>query len=297
MGTTQGHSHPQQATENTTGPVGDPDVSARHAPEGTSRLPATAGRTLIVVPCYNEEHRLNTLAFQEFLATCKGIGLCFVDDGSRDLTARVLNSIRDAAPHAAEVVVLPNNVGKAEAVRRGVAHCLEREEASHVGFWDADLATPLNEIPRFLREFELRPELQLVCGSRVLRMGADISRSPLRHYTGRFFATAASVTLRLPFYDTQCGAKILTSGLAARVFGQPFLSPWLFDVELIARIVALEGREEAQQVILEVPLSTWVDPGGSKVGIFDFARAPLQLVRIYSKYRKSLSRTTSLAGR
>ena len=109
-----------------------------------------------------------------------------------------------------------------------------------VGFFDADLATPLGAIDDFLAVLRDRPEVEFVLGSRVMLMGRDIRRKATRHYFGRVFATAVSHALDLPVYDTQCGAKILRANAAtATLFDPPFRSPWIFDVELIARYLRL----------------------------------------------------------
>ena len=88
-----------------------------------------------------------------------------------------------------------------------------------------------------------RPELVGVFGSRIRRLGAAITRDPLRHYFGRVFATLASMVLDLAVYDTQCGAKLFrVNDDLRRAFGHVSLR-WIFDVELLARIAAGRRRE------------------------------------------------------
>src|SRR4030095_15183015 len=101
-----------------------------------------------------------------------------------------------------------------------------------VGFFDADLAAPLDAIDDFLALLRLRPSVEFVLGSRVGLMARDIRRKAMRHYLGRVFATAVSHALDLPVYDTQCGAKILRVNAAtASLFDTAFRSTWIFHRE------------------------------------------------------------------
>src|SRR5207302_9987714 len=134
-----------------------------------------------------------------------------------------------------------------------------------VGFWDADLATPLSELPGFLTIMRDRPEIAMVFGARVRLLGRQISRRPSRHYFGRVGATLISSTLGLAVYDTQCGAKVFRRNDTLRdVFARPFISRWIFDVEIIARYVQLLGRDAAAAAIYELPVMRWHDVTGSK---------------------------------
>src|SRR5436305_9161764 len=237
-------------------------------------------RLLLVVPCYNEEKRLDVEAFRNFDAN-----FLFVNDGSRDGTLRLLESLRDSDPTRFDVLNLERNSGKAEAVRRGILAALERG-AGLTGFWDADLATPLSELPAFLETFEARPEIAMVFGARVRLLGREISRHASRHYLGRFGATLISQTLGLAVYDTQCGAKLFrATGDTRHVFSTPFLSRWIFDVEVIARYVRLWRRDLAARSIVEYPVRQWHDVKGSKLKSGDFARALRDLWRIRRAYK------------
>jgi len=235
-------------------------------------------RVALVVPCYNEAHRLDTDAFRNFKLDGHQIEFLFVNDGSTDSTLQTLQSI------GATIVNLEKNSGKAEAVRRGMLAAIERGP-DYAGFWDADLATPLSELHGFLEIMETRSAIDMVFGARVRLLGRDISRLPSRHYFGRVGATLISSSLGLAVYDTQCGAKLFRVSPTLRaVFATPFLSRWIFDVEIIARFVQLCGRDRVAQALYEYPVTQWHDVKGSKVKSRDFARALHDLWKIHRAY-------------
>jgi dolichyl-phosphate beta-glucosyltransferase len=237
----------------------------------------TTPELALVVPCYNEAARLDVDAFARFMSTHPAVQLVMVDDGSVDGTAGVLERIRSAAaPGAVTVIRLAVNAGKGEAVRAGILAASAGNPAL-VGFFDADLATPLDAVDDFLAVLRTRPDVEFVLGSRVLLMGRDVRRRAWRHYSGRVFATAASHALDLPVYDTQCGAKMLRlNAETGTLFATRFWSRWVFDVELIARYLRLPvaaGRPSRRDRLYELVLPAWHDKPGSKLHWYDFARA------------------------
>lgn len=241
----------------------------------------------LIVPCYNEANRLDVASFRAFLAEGTGVHLLFVDDGSRDRTVEVLETLRAGYEDTAAILSCPENQGKAGAVRLGVLHALDQFQPAFVGYWDADLATPLDALPRFSQTFAQNPATEMVFGARVQLLGRHIERRAVRHYAGRVFASTVSVLLKMKIYDTQCGAKLFRVTPETRqIFADPFLSKWVFDVEILARYQALLGRtpEQLQQVIYEYPLEKWTDVAGSKVHVGDFAIALADVFRIYRKY-------------
>jgi dolichyl-phosphate beta-glucosyltransferase len=244
----------------------------------------TAPALALVVPCYNEAERLDPDAFLQFAASHPGVQLVMVDDGSEDRTWEVLEQMRAAAPASVTAIRQSGNRGKAEAVRTGLLAGFS-QRAALVGFIDADLATPLDAVDDFLAVLRDRPEVEFVLGSRVMLMGRDIRRKATRHYSGRAFATAASIALDLPVYDTQCGAKVLRADAAtATLFDRPFRSRWIFDVELIARYLRLPvapGAPPRRDRLYELVLPVWHDRPGSKLAWYDFARAMVELGYIW----------------
>jgi hypothetical protein len=175
------------------------------------------------------------------------------------------------------------NAGKGEAVRNGMLHVLASAPSRFIGFWDADLATPLSAVQDFLELVENRPDIDIILGSRVKLLGREIHRRPLRHYLGRVFATCASLTLGMPVYDTQCGAKLFrVTPILGEVLQRPFLSRWIFDVELIARFLTRDASMCKR--MYEFPLYEWRDVAGSKVKPADFLRAITELWVIRHNY-------------
>jgi glycosyltransferase involved in cell wall biosynthesis len=237
-------------------------------------------RTTVVIPCYNEAERLVPDVFVAWLDAHADTTFLGVDDGSRDATGDVLDAL--AARHDRfRALRLEQNLGKAEAVRQGLLAAIE-QGASVVGYWDADLATPLDAIDDLSAVLGQRPEVGFVLGSRVRLLGRHVERDALRHWFGRGTALAASAVLGLPIYDTLCGAKLLRPGTHAdALFGRPFASRWAFDVELIGRWIDVQGGPDAaRHTLAEVPLVRWTDVAGSKLRPVDFLRTPMELGRI-----------------
>lgn len=241
----------------------------------------------IVIPCYNEEARLPVDEIRAFIhkPEAAGVTLLFVNDGSTDGTERVIQGLVAENPAVYQYYAMPANGGKAEAVRNGMLQALSLSKADYIAFFDADLATPLEEVAHFFRFCENKA-YPIMVGSRLLRLGANVSREPLRHYFGRVFNTVVCNMIHISIYDTQCGAKMFHRSLVEPLFSKPFMSKWLFDVELFLRYRNLVGRSQLLETVMEIPLRTWIEKGGSKVKASTFLKAPMELWRITSHYDK-----------
>ncbi|WP_142783954.1 glycosyltransferase [Changchengzhania lutea] len=243
-------------------------------------------KVLIIIPCFNEAQRINRNSFLEFSKHNSNINFLFVDDGSTDNTSIVLKELSNKS-HLLDYKTLTENCGKGEAIRRGIlSNNGNLNTYDFVGYMDADLSVPLEEINYLLNALRARKNIEFILSIRVGRLGAEINRNFYRHYLGRIFATFVSLLLKEPIYDSQCGAKLIHTSHVKSLFDKPFISTWLFDVELIARWkISVKNYD---QKILEYPLNNWQEIKGSKLKLSHFLLAPIELIKIWSIYRKAI---------
>ncbi len=149
-----------------------------------------------------------------------------------------------------------------------------------MAYLDADLATPLSELMRISKY--LNDDIEFVFGSRVNRIGSNIERKLHRHLIGRMIATIiSSGILKIPIYDSQCGAKVMTKSVAEAVFSNKFKTNWVFDVELIQRLLKFKKSSDINQYAKEIPLEVWTDIGDSKIKPKHYLQIIKNLLQLY----------------
>ncbi len=246
---------------------------------------------LIIIPCFNEKNRFDVTRYSDSLHSNKHAYLLFVDDGSTDRTREKLDLLKSMFSTQVDILSLEVNKGKAEAIRAGVHHSMKNNQHfDYICYIDADLATSVDEILSIADYLSLNEHIKMAFGSRILMVGTNISRNRYRHYIGRIIATLIANLLRLQVYDTQCGAKVFSKELAQFVFKDCFISKWLFDVEIFARVLC-EKERYGQEVMKEIPLNAWIDKGESKVSSFYIFKMFYDLFKINRSYPKLYKRT------
>ena len=241
-------------------------------------------KVVIIIPCYNEADRLDTNKFIDYLSKNTHLHFIFIDDGSTDNTNLIIKQIILKFDSLVSLLINETNKGKAESVRLGVIESYKMNP-DFIGFLDADLAAPIGEIDNLLKIIKKDKTKEVVFASRIQLIGSEIKRNYFRHFFGRVFATVVSNILNLPVYDPQCGAKIFSRKICDDIFYEQFISPWLFDVELFARLLNVYGMERTIQMSYEHPVSKWVDIDGSKVKPIYFLKAPFELLKIVRHYK------------
>ncbi len=254
------------------------------------------GEIFVVIPCFNEAERLDGEAFIRFCSEdiSRGISFLFVNDGSTDNTEERLEELVSRLPGRLYKLTLLHNQGKGEAVRSGVLKAFQFKPQL-VAYWDADLATPLSVIPEFVAFFAHNHEVDMLLGARVHMLGRRICRGVQRDVRSRLFSTLIGLLLDLPVYDSQCGAKMFRVNERIKlVFSRPFLSRWIFDVEILARLLHLyrnDPSDPGQEYhrLYEYPLPFWRDVGGSHIKMSDLWKGAWDLLYLYTKELRRLA--------
>jgi dolichyl-phosphate beta-glucosyltransferase len=240
-------------------------------------------KTGIIIPCYNEEKRLNQEAFVSFIQENEDYHLCFVNDGSKDNTLEVLHNMKNLAPNAISVIDVKKNSGKATAVRAGARFLYSEPHISNIGFMDADLSTDFRDFKDLVKTLK-RDNQIMVFGSRNSGGSSKIERDFMRNILSKFIKQFILLVLGMNIRDTQCGAKVFTKDIVPVVYYEEFLSRWLFDVEIFLRLKKYLGEKNVMKRITEQPLMRWVHVNDSKLRTKDALIIPAKLTQIWVNY-------------
>ncbi len=213
----------------------------------------------IIVPAYNEAARigetLRAIAAYAPVSTVAPLELIVVDDGSTDDTAVIAREVLgDARTLSWRVVGYAENRGKGFAVRHG----LLAARAPVAVFTDADLSTPIDEMPKVLADI-LSGEADVTFGSRAVdRRLIGVHQPRRRELGGRAFNVVLRAATGLPFRDTQCGFKAFRMSVCRPLIEAGTIDGFGFDIELLyeAYRAGLRMREVAVR---------WDHQDGSKV--------------------------------
>ncbi len=207
----------------------------------------------LVLPVYNEEHRLHTLPrILSFLQSQPfRWELLIVDDGSVDRTLALVQEF--ARQHPGVRVVPASHRGKGHAVRSGMLAARGRYRF----FSDIDLSVPIEDLPRFLPALEEAP---VAIGSREAAGAVRYNEPAYRHLMGRVYNLIVQALLLPGIQDTQCGFKGFRDDAAEALFSRQQIDDWGFDIEVLYLARRMGYR------IVEVPVH-WTYGRGSRVHV------------------------------
>jgi dolichyl-phosphate beta-glucosyltransferase len=187
----------------------------------------------IVIPAYNEAVRLGAslhTAIEYLREQWPESELIIVDDGSRDNTAALAREIlEDSGSLRTSIISYKSNLGKGRAVRLG----LQAARGEVALFSDADLSTPITEVPKLVEPI-MRGDFDVTFGSRALdRSLIGVHQPWRREQGGRVFNLVVRLATGLPFWDTQCGFKAFRMKVCRPIVEAATVDRFGFDVELL----------------------------------------------------------------
>jgi len=217
-------------------------------------------KVALIIPCYNEEFRINEKEIFSLISITNAT-IYFANDGSTDNTSGVIEKICSTYPDRCFLLNYNKNEGKAAVIYKSMNTITDNYSYDYVGYFDADFSTPPEEIKRLI-DIITTSEYKFVIGSRILLLNAVIQRKWYRHLIGRVILTLINFKHKLEIYDTQCGAKLFSSEIIKEAFDKPFKTSWLFDTEILIGL----KKKDLLKTGKEIPLNFWADYGGSKLG-------------------------------
>ena len=224
----------------------------------------------VAIPCFNEASRIggSIRATLDYLAKeSSDAELIVVNDGSTDQTSSVVRDALNSAKIQTRFLENFPNRGKGAAVRTGLLAA-----ARPIGlFFDADLSTPLSEIPKVIEPIA-NGDVDLAFGSRALdRKLIGVHQPWRREQAGRVFNLIVRLATGMPFWDTQCGFKAFRLDVCRPVLEKAHTIGFAFDVELLLMAYRAGLR------LREIPVR-WNHAEGSKVRVIHDSLAMLREV-------------------
>ncbi len=232
----------------------------------------------IIIPCYNEEKRLNLENIQSLIDN-SNVDLYFANDGSKDNTINVLTEINCMFPGRTNILDYQVNQGKAHTIYKALNEINKKETYDYIGYFDADFSTPSEELINMINDL-IKNKYQLIFASRVQLLNSGIERKWQRHVIGRVLITFINLKFRLGIYDTQCGAKVFSKTIINEIFDAPFQTSWLFDVEIFIRL----KNNNLLKTGKEFPIQNWKDVEGSKLSWKSSFKIFKEIIYLINKY-------------
>jgi hypothetical protein len=154
---------------------------------------------------------------------------------------------------------------------------------------DAYLSTDLADFDNLVQTIE-HSDFKIVSGSRISRMGANITKESARKIISLTINFIIRKILKMDFRDTQCGAKIFHKDVIRVSFDEKFVTKWIFDVEIFKRVSQHFGLKKAKTMLCEQPLKRWIHVDGSKLSLKDSIKIVFQLAQIAWVYRGKVAK-------
>jgi dolichol-phosphate mannosyltransferase len=221
-------------------------------------------RYSLIIPAYNEEHRITPLFDAIAMFDGEFIVVCDGGDRTADIVNRIAAQRQDLTIRCLR---FDHRLGKGGGVIAG----LMAARSPLVGYFDADGSTSVDEMKRLFLSLS---EVDGAIGSRwIAGSNLKVRQNVLRQLESRAFNLLIRVLFGLSYHDTQCGAKVFKKSAIDAVLPLMISRGFEFDVELLWRLRNAGFR------VAEVPIA-WQNKGDSRVQKRDMIRMLSGLFRV-----------------
>lgn len=229
----------------------------------------------IVIPAYNEQSRIADTLYmiKDYLAKQSYKSeIIVVDDGSQDLTTEIVKFIdiygeEIKSQKTGILIENTDNTGKGFSVARGMSIA----KGKIILFCDADMATPIEEIEKFIPFIE--NGFDIVIGSRNLHSSTVKKSNRVRKLLSQGLRLIVKIMALPNIEDTQCGFKAYKIEAARSIVNSQKTYGFGFDIEhlYIANKLGLKVHEVGIKWT-EMPGSTIRPLRDTFLFIIDFIR-------------------------
>ncbi|KKT36235.1 MAG: Glycosyl transferase, group 2 family [Candidatus Collierbacteria bacterium GW2011_GWF2_44_15] len=215
----------------------------------------------IVIPVYNEASRLqrafDSLNSLRLPSPLKVNQVIFVNDGSKDESLKILRNAKLKFPK--KIISYRHNLGKGYAVKRGML----ASKSEFTLLTDADIATPLTEIDKFLPY--IKAGLDVIIGTRKNgRSTVTVHQPFIRENMGKVFTALSRLILGVNVTDFTCGFKVFKKGAREAIFKRALVNRWGYDSEVLFLAHKLGFNMVERSV-------SWADQRNTKVRLLNDA--------------------------
>ena len=201
----------------------------------------------MIIPTYNEAESLPNL-LRELAVLRKDFNYLVVDDGSPDGTADICEKLKSEIPNL-EILRRSKKSGFGSAYRDGYRYALEKNFDAIIQI-DADGSHQVSDLPKLLSQFESKPKVDLVIGSRWIKGGSVLNWSKHREALSRLANIYSNFLLSLGVKDSTAGFRVYKTSAIKKLNLVSIKSEgYCFQIEMTREMKKNSG------LISEVPIT------------------------------------------
>jgi len=205
-------------------------------------------KRLIIIPTYNELANAPIL-IERIFKHIPDAHILIIDDGSPDKTGEKVKEIQSTYPSSLFLLERASKSGLGSAYRNGLAWGLERGYEELIEM-DADLSHRVRDLKKMIEAKELKPNTDLVIGSRWMAGGRTENWSKSRELLSRAANLYVRAMLGMGVKDSTAGFRIYSSSILKKLNLDAIKSEgYSFQIEMTRAVHKLGGK------IIEVPIT------------------------------------------